>query len=111
MRELKQAMYRLIRPQSLLYSKQFCEETLGKWFESDIPLGRRSPYDDRKICGSVPQLHGDPECGDSLEGPLESYLNQPHVQEALGFEDFNFSSINYDINTRFAQSGEMAIPT
>lgn len=34
-----------------------------------------------------------------------------HGKEALGFENLNFSSINYNINARFAENGDMAMPT
>ncbi len=88
-----------------MYAKEFCEETVGKWFESEVALGKRNSYDDRKSCD------GEPPLCDLLEGGFDKYLNQPHIQEALGFENFNYSGINYDMNTRFEDSGDIAMPT
>jgi cathepsin A (carboxypeptidase C) len=88
------------------YAVKFCDETLGKWLIGDAVLGGRNSYDGRKTCKINPPL-----CEDILGGLLDIYMNQKHVQEALGFDNFNFSTISSDINSRFGQSGDTAMPT
>lgn len=83
---------------------EFCDEAIGKWFWRDVVPGGRNPYDDRKKCGTPPL------CEDALEN-VAVYLNQPHVQEALGFDNYNFTAVNYDLNERFEKSGDTFIPT
>lgn len=83
---------------------EFCAEAIGKWFWRDVVPGGRNPYDDRRKCGTPPL------CDDTLEN-VAVYLNQPHVQEALGFHNYNFSGVNYDLNDRFQMSGDTDIPT
>jgi cathepsin A (carboxypeptidase C) len=88
------------------YAEQFCVEGLGKWFDSDVIVGGRDPYDDRKKCKANP-----PICEDFTDGPLISYLNQPYIQDALGFKNHTFKGVNFDINDRFTRSGDVSIPT
>lgn len=88
------------------YATTFCDETLGKWLESEIVPGGRDPYDDRNKCGSNPPL-----CSDFVQGALETYLNLPRVQLALGFHNLNFSAINFDLNKRFDDTHNTNIPT
>jgi hypothetical protein len=35
------------------YASQFCEEGLGKWFESEVKDGKGDPYDDRRALRNV----------------------------------------------------------
>lgn len=46
---------------------------------------------------------------------IDEYLNQPHVQEALGIDPSslrgNFSLTNWDVNFAFADHADMFVPT
>lgn len=88
-----------------IHAAHFCEETVGKWYFSDIVPGGRDPYDDRKKCGD-----NAPMCEDFANGTFAKYLNQPWIEEALGIER-NFSGVNIDLNERFQASGDMWRPT
>lgn len=87
-------------------AQTLCEDSIGKWFNSEVTPGGRDPYDDRKKCGSNP-----PICEDFAEGATMSYLNLPHVKTALGLEAVNYSSINFELNQAFDKSGDSYIPT
>ncbi len=79
----------------------FCQDHIEK-FILEGPLSR-NPQDDRGLCdGSLPL------CG-LLQ--FDKYLNSPRVQEALGLEDWNYSAINFDINSRWQESNEIFMPT
>jgi cathepsin A (carboxypeptidase C) len=64
----------------------------------------RNVYDDRYWCNGTQPL-----C--DRDGHYVEYLNLPEVQGALGLKEWNYSSINYDLNERWAQSGDMFRPT
>lgn len=56
-------------------------------------------YDDRAI----------PLCG--LDDTFSDYLNRLHFQRALGLEEWNFASLNWDLNERWGLSREVYVPT
>lgn len=66
--------------------------------------GGRNVYDDRVVCKGKQPL-----C-DMVH--YESYLNSDKLQKALGIEEahWNYSSINFDLNERWVDSGEMFLP-
>ncbi|KAK8050123.1 hypothetical protein PG994_011853 [Apiospora phragmitis] len=74
----------------------FCNEDIGVYL--DVRVGGRVPYDDRVLRenGTLPM------CGADL---YADYMNQPHLQAALGLEDWNFTSVNMDLNMRWEASG------
>ncbi|KAI1374715.1 alpha/beta-hydrolase [Hypoxylon crocopeplum] len=79
----------------------FCIEKIESFVNPQ--LGGRYPYDDRVICNGTLPL-----CGMDW---YDEYLNSVHVQKALGLDRWNFSSINWDLNSRWDVSNEMFIPT
>lgn len=88
------------------YASKFCEEGLGKWFETDVNEGRRDSYDDRKKCTGEP-----PVCNE-IGRPLESYLRRSHVLEALGIDSgFKFKGINMEVYDSYRRSGDYYVPT
>ncbi|KAH7027383.1 Alpha/Beta hydrolase protein [Microdochium trichocladiopsis] len=86
------------------YSHGFC----GFYIDSRLDPhddGGRYLYDDRLICEGEQPL-----CGVTH---YDSYLNREKVQKALGIEGrhWNYTSINLDMNSRWASSGSMFVPS
>ena len=45
------------------------------------------------------------------EGDLTGYLNLPQVQLSLGFENKNFSILNDELNDKWSQQADVAVPS
>ncbi|CAJ2507563.1 Uu.00g087490.m01.CDS01 [Anthostomella pinea] len=80
----------------------FCAEEIVS--SIDPKPGGRNPYDDRILCNGTLPL-----CG--IGSYEQQYLNTAHVQDALGLDHWNFSSVNYDLNSRWTASNEIFLPT
>ncbi|KAI1248921.1 hypothetical protein MGN70_010124 [Eutypa lata] len=79
----------------------YCADHIEEYI-LDGPLSR-NPQDDRVECDGEMPL-----CG---LGQFQKYLDSPPVKEALGLENWNYTPINYDINTRWLNSNEMFMPS
>ncbi|ORY66577.1 Alpha/Beta hydrolase protein [Pseudomassariella vexata] len=83
----------------------YCQEHIEKYLE--VGVGAHNPYDDRYMCNGTTPL-----CG--IDTYFGRYLNQPKVQEALGFglhREWNYTPINYEMNDRWHESRDMYMPT
>ncbi|KAI2601740.1 alpha/beta-hydrolase [Hypoxylon sp. NC1633] len=80
---------------------EFCSDKIDAFI--DPQPGGRFPYDDRLVCNGTAPL-----CGLNW---FDDYLNLPRVQQALGLGRWNFSSVNWDLNSRWQASNEIFMPT
>lgn len=52
-----------------------------------------------------------PLCSNLNGGPAAVYLNQPWVQERLGFSQWPFELIDFDLNERWTLEKHVFVPT
>ncbi|RDW68414.1 hypothetical protein BP5796_09071 [Coleophoma crateriformis] len=72
----------------------YCWAQISPWVE--IP--DRNPYNIGQPCSNPEDL-----CLEGLTA-AQKYYNLPWVQQALGFQDFNYSAFNLDLNADFGKS-------
>ncbi|KAF9629769.1 Carboxypeptidase Y like protein A [Lasiodiplodia theobromae] len=82
-----------------------CTTGVGKYFWDGVRPGGWDPYDSRNKCTEPPL------CSDLNGGPAAVYLNQPWVQERLGFSQWLFELIDFDLNERWTLEKHVFVPT
>ncbi|KAK7222662.1 hypothetical protein V2G26_010665 [Clonostachys chloroleuca] len=74
------------------WAMQSCDRTVGKYFADGVKPGGWNPYDSRFKCQEPPL------CSNFSTDETLVFLNQPWVQEQLGFPNYTFQLIDFDTN-------------
>lgn len=79
--------------------------TLAEAYMLEVIPGGQHPYDDRIKCKEPPL------CGNLGMEDVESYLNKPSVQRALGIPLRKFEAVNMDFNMLWSLQPDIPVPT